>query len=257
MYLGIDGAPDGWLAVAYDDTTIEAELYDDITAVWAAYEDRAEVVLIDVPIGLRETDGRPRPCDAAARDRLSPHRHASVFSVPIRAAVHESEYAAGKAIQEAHTDRSIGVQTWQITDLIAEVDAFLRATPDAVGRVRESHPEVCFWALNGKEPTAYSKTGQPAAAVWERIGILETVDPAAVQLTRAISTDLDAEVGTDDVLDALVLAVSASQPTGALRTLPERWPAADPGDPTGLPMEIVYPTPVTGTEQSGGGAASS
>ena len=246
MYLGIDGAPDGWLAVAYDGTTTEAELYDDITSVWADYEDRAEVILIDVPIGLREDDGRPRPCDAAARDRLSPQRHASVFSVPIRAAVHESEYAAGKAVQEARTNRSIGAQTWQITDLIAEVDTFLQSTSDAVGRVREAHPEVCFWALNGKVPTAYSKTGQPAAAVWERIEILETVEPAAVELTRAISTDLDADVGTDDVLDALVLAVSASQPTGPLRSLPTQWPASDPGDPTGLPMEIVYPTPATG-----------
>ena len=44
----------------------------------------------------------------------------------------------------------------------------------------------------------------------------------------------------DDLLDAFVLAVTASDRTGSLRTLPPADSAAAERDPSGLPMEMVY-----------------
>lgn len=242
MYVGVDGCSAGWIAVWYDDDGYSgAGLYEDIGELWAAHGDRAETVLIDVPIGLREESNEKRPCDDAAREILGPHRHSSVFSVPVRGAVHAESYADAKAIQEQVTAGSLGVQSWAIADKIAQVDTFLRETePNAVGTVREAHPEVSFWALNGKSATKYSKTGQPAAAFWERIEILEGVDERSTEHVRRAAADLDAAVGNDDVVDALALALTASPKTGELATLPDSPP---PDSTDALPMEMVYALP--------------
>jgi len=238
MFFGVDGCPDGWIAVWYDEQTYAGSaLYGDIASLWDDFGAGVETVLTDVPIGLRTDSNDKRPCDAAARPALSPNRHASVFPVPIRAAVHADSYQAAKERQEARTDGSLGVQSWHIADNVAELDTFLReAEPGAVGTVRESHPEVCFWALNDESAAAYSKTGQPAAAFWERIDVLEAVDEEIVSHVRAAADSLDADVGNDDLVDAFVLALTASPNTGDLRTLP----ADPPTDEAGLPMEMVY-----------------
>ena len=246
MYIGVDGCSTGWVAVQFDEEGYEdTNLYEHIQELWKAHGEVAEQILIDVPIGLRENSNGKRPCDDAARKKLSPNRHSSVFPVPVRAAVHEGSYEDAKETQEKRTDGSLGVQSWGIADKIAELDSFLCETePEAVGTIREAHPEVCFWALNGESATEYSKTGQPAPAFWERIEILETIDGSIIDDIRDASTDLMAEVGNDDVIDAFVLALTASPKTGPLQALPEELTHGDTGDPTGdLPMEMVYSYP--------------
>jgi predicted RNase H-like nuclease len=242
MYVGADGCPDGWIAVEYDgDGYVGAALHADVEALWSAHGESAETILLDVPIGLREASGEPRPCDDAARDMLDGGRSASVFPVPVRDAVHAEEYEDAKAMQERLTDRSLGVQSWNIADGIGRVDTFLRETePAARGVIREAHPEVCFQALAGGDATDYSKTGAPAAAFWERVTTLEGVDPTVLAHLRDAGSKRDANVGLDDVVDAVALALTASPLTGPLRTLPEEPPPGDDGDPTGLPMEMVY-----------------
>ena len=242
MYIGVDGCSAGWVAVHFDEDSYEdTNLYEDIQEVWMAHGDAAEQVLIDVPIGLRENSNAKRPCDAAARKKLSPKRHSSVFPVPVRGAVHEESYEDAKKTQEKRTNGSLGVQSWGIADKIAELDTFLSETkPDAVGTIREAHPEVCFWALNDESATKYSKTGQPAAAFWERIDILEAIDDAIIDDVREASRGLDAKIANDDVIDAFALALTASPKTGSLETLPNDPPTDDAGN---LPMEMVYAYP--------------
>lgn len=237
MFVGVDGCADGWIAVWYDASGYAgAGLYENIGALWADHGETAELVLVDVPIGLRTASSEKRPCDDAARDLLSPTRHSSVFPVPIRAAVHADSYGMAKTVQEERTDGSLGVQSWNIADNIAELDTFLRETaPEAVGTVREAHPEVCFCALDGGSPAQYSKTGQPAAAFWERIDVLETADEAVLDHVRRAGAGIDAAVGNDDIVDAFVLALTARPGAGSLETLP----AEPPVDAEGLPMEMV------------------
>ena len=166
-----------------------------------------------------------------------------MFAVPVREAVHQDNYTDAKETQEELTDGSLGVQSWAIANKIAQLDTFLRETePDATEILREAHPEVCFWALNHENATEYSKTGQPAAAFWERIEILEAVDTNILADIREASLGLDAEVSNDDIVDAFVLALTASSMTDDLQTLPEAESDGDDGDPTGLPMEMVYAT---------------
>ena len=240
LYIGVDGASDGWMAVLYDgDGYHGSKLYTDeeggLESLWKEHGDEAEHVLVDVPIGLREDSAEPRPCDDEARDALGHPRSSSVFAVPVRDAVYEDSYEKGKRIQENRTDGSIGAQTWNITDNIEELDTFLLETaPEAQDCVREAHPEVCFWALNDEESMNYSKTGQPAAAFWERVDVLEKVDEKVLDDIRDVGTDVDADVGNDDIVDAFALALTASPLTGELQ-----WLGGEE-DPEELPMEMVY-----------------
>lgn len=99
-YVGVDGCPDGWLAVEYDDEEFRtADQYDNIEAVWDDHSD-AESILIDVPIGLREDDCTPRPCDAAARGHLGSPRSSSVFPTPVRGVFKADDYQEARRIQE-------------------------------------------------------------------------------------------------------------------------------------------------------------
>jgi predicted RNase H-like nuclease len=235
MYVGVDGCPDGWVAVAYAEGFGHARFYPTIDALWERYRD-AERILVDVPIGLRRASSEPRACDSEARNRLSPHRHHSVFPTPIRAAAHENSYETAKATQEARTDGSLNRQSWGIAPKIAEVDGLLRATPAARERIRESHPELCFWAFAGR-PMRYSKTADPRRAYWERVGVLREREPAVYDHLWAAAEHLeDGNISTDDLIDAFVVALTARGDNAGLRTVPE----TPEHDDEGLPMEIVY-----------------
>jgi len=234
MYVGVDGCPDGWLAVVYSAGFEGAYFYPTVADLWAAHRD-ADRILIDVPIGLREDSGEPRKCDTAARELLAPDRHASVFPTPVRAAAREDSYEAAKAVQERLTDGSLNRQTWGIAPKIDEVDRFLLDTPAARGTIRESHPEVCFRAFAGA-PTSYSKTGQPRRAFWERAAALRAVEPDVYDHLWDAATGLDCDASDDDLLDAFAVALTARGDAAPLETLPSDLET----DPRGLPMEIVF-----------------
>lgn len=104
----------------------------------------------------------------------------------------------------------------------------------------EGHPEVCYCALNGKEPTQYSKTGAPIAALWDRIDILEKVNRQILNDICDAGKDLMSEATNDDLLDAFVLALTGTPLTREVTSLPEEWPDGDAGNPEGLSMEIVF-----------------
>ena len=235
MYVGVDGCPDGWLAVCYADSGFRrADFHGTIADLWAAHRD-ADRILIDVPIGLREDSSEPRACDTAARTVLAPDRHSSVFPTPVRAAAREDSYAGAKAVQERLTDGSLNRQTWGIIPKIDAVDRFLLEAPAARGTVRESHPEVCFNAFAGT-PMAYSKTGDPERAFWERAAVLRAVDPDVYDHLWDAAAGLECGASDDDLLDAFAVALTARGDDAGLETLP-----ADPEtDPRDLPMEIVF-----------------
>lgn len=240
-FVGVDGAPDGWIAVRYDDAFVDVKQYSDVESLWDD-NSNAEAILVDIPIGMREESAEARDCDTAAREYLSPNRHNSVFPVSIRPAVKKESYDDAKEVQEENTEGSLGVQSHAIADKIRELDRFFDTHSEAKGSIREAHPEVCFAAIAG-DPMQFSKTGQPAAAFWERVKTLESVDEEVfdhLETAGSTVTDLDdPECSNDDLLDAFVLAVTASNLTGELQTLPSE-PEIDEED---LPMEIVYAEP--------------
>jgi predicted RNase H-like nuclease len=259
--VGVDATPDGWVAVRYHDreyATVHRYVDDEpegenetqhdsaFAALWRDHDD-ADCVLVDVPIGLPADDPAREP-EVEARAHLE-HRHSSVFNVPIRSILDAEDYATANEAQKERADTGLMQQTFNITHRIRKVDALLRDTDVADAtqdRIREAHPEVCFWALDEREDMRFSKSSQPAAAYWERVGVLAATHNHPDRFHDALATAgrtlldwPDPRLSNDDLLDAFALAVTASPLTGDLQTLPET-----PGeDEMGLRMEMVYAPP--------------
>jgi predicted RNase H-like nuclease len=241
FFLGADGCRGGWLAVKIAlDNSWEVKLFKKFSQLWDYYP-QASLLLVDIPIGLRQGSPRPRSaerlerrCDQEARKLLGA-RKSCVFRVPCRSAVYARTYDQALARNEKLTGTRLFNATWNIVPKIREVDEFLAAHREARPLVREMHPELCFWSLNGCRPLQYSKAKE--AGYRERLELLQTYYPQAqALLDHGLSAYLRKEVKRDDILDALCGALTARKGFANLSAIPLKpeW------DRQGLPMEMVY-----------------
>ena len=238
-FIGLDGCRAGWFAAAIDARGRHAcGCFASVDVMWQAYVKPA-AVLIDIPIGLSSTGSAERTVDGLARALLKPRRQASIFTPPCREALSAGTYAEACRINQRICGRKISIQTWHITAKIKEVDDFLQATPGARGILRETHPEICFWSLAGGKPLRYAK--KSAEGRRERLSLLQAIYPSATELySDALARFTRRAVDRDDILDALVNAVTATRLNSSGLTLPE----TPPRDRCGLPMEMVYLRPM-------------
>lgn len=236
-YLGIDGCPGGWFCVGLDADagwTVSVISTGALTAVAAS----AETVLIDIPIGLLNSGGEERLCDPLARRLLGRKRGTSVFPAPVRPTLSAGSFAEALAINRQRTGRGISKQSWLISPKIRVVDDLLQADGRLRGVLRESHPEICFWALNNEKPMRHNKKTPHGRD--ERMALLRTFFPAVDGLyEEAVTRYPRKQVALDDINDAMVLAISARLGAGHYCTLP----ADPPRDATGLAMEMVFYAP--------------
>jgi predicted RNase H-like nuclease len=207
LTLGVDAARGGWIAVALEDGRFrDAVLERRFPALLERYPD-AEVVGVDVPIGL-PARGTRRRADVEARSLVGARR-SSVFFTPARGALEAPTYALAREI-----DPSTSAQGWALRNAILDV---ARVHEE---RVREVHPEVSFALLAGK-PLVFAKR------TWnghrERLSLLRR---AEIRIPDRLDAGLAA---ADDVLDAAVAAWTAVRiAQGEHKTLPAD-PA--PGEP--------------------------
>ena len=204
--VGVDGCKTGWIAVTSDDAGLVFAISPTMLGLLDLYPE-AEVILVDVPIGLPWRGCMARPCDAAARKLLGP-RAPSVFSAPCRAAAHAPTVARAREMNNEEVGKSLSAQAWGICKKIAQVDALLLGDAHARTVIREMHPEVCFFALNGAKPMANAK--RTIAGQAERLELLSRYEPGSTALLQAFrATTLRKHAQTDDLLDALVGHVTA------------------------------------------------
>jgi predicted RNase H-like nuclease len=190
------------------------------------------LVLIDMPIGLKETGPCERQCDRAAR-KLLKKRGSSIFPAPCRQSLAEKEYLAASDLNQAVTGRRLSLQSYYIMPKIRELDRFMRDTGRRLD-IREFHPELGFLALNRFVPLTYSKKNRSGQE--ERLEILSGYAPfSSAILSKAKKRLLRNQAGVDDILDALCGAVAASFKDHLVFL-----PAVPETDPLGLPMQIVY-----------------
>jgi len=238
---GVDGCKAGWfVAIASVTMKNEREISCrfDLENVFIASTfaevllktSNCKLVCVDIPIGLSDGD-KPRECDLAARKILGRQRASSVFPTPIRPCLSAVDYETASKISFEHTGKKLNKQTFALIKKIREVDNLM--TPELQNRVREIHPEVLFWALNGQKPIELNKKTVPGQALRH-------------SLLQRIFTDIDCVLvrapvsgyAMDDALDAIVAAWSAGQAViGKAKTLPEKPPL----DSKGLKMEMLYP----------------
>ena len=238
-YAGVDGCRGGWFAVSIgDDESWKTGLFAGLDEM-LDFAPGAGTILVDIPIGL--PSAAPRQCDREARRILGPGRASSVFPVPCRQAVHAGSYLKACRVNERVLGVGLSRQAWNICPKIARVDALLRKRNDLVGLIRESHPELCLWALAGERAMHFPK--RTVQGRLERMTVLEAVFPDAVHVyEHGLTAYQRYSVARDDIVDALALAVSAWACRGEVRSIPK----AREYDKEGLPMEMVLPsgTPV-------------
>ncbi len=244
--VGIDGCPGGWIAVCLRANEFHVELVSDLRSFLTSRK-RSDLVLIDMPIGF--PDSQPRPCETEARALLGWPRSSSVFSVPVREVITDARtYTAASNIQRAKIDRGLTKQCWNLVPKMKALDTILRDANHAC-RIRESHPEVVFGALNqGRFDTTARGFGLVASKKKsvgreQRLAILEQYQKNARKIyAHAESSYRRKDLARDDIVDALGLAIAAQliqRKRATLLTLPPN----PPRDSHGLAMEIVYVKP--------------
>ena len=225
---GVDGCKAGWLAVRVDATGRLCIRDISVSATFQELLDSTSdcaAVGVDVPIGL--PDSSPRPADILARQAIGPRR-SSVFPAPVRATLAANNYAEACALSEQACGRMLSKQAFAILPKIREVDALM--TPALQDRVVEVHPEVSFWALNGRRTLEFWKRKPQGAQ--ERLHILAPAFADSIPALRAPKGS-----GLDDLYDACAAAWTAGRIAYGTE---ERLPPDPDLDSTGLRMEIVY-----------------
>jgi predicted RNase H-like nuclease len=221
--VGVDACPIGWVATIIDNDGIRTETYEEFETLDGTHDD-ADRILVDIPIGLPEDERRQ--CDEGARDLLG-SRGLSVFYPPCRSVIELESYEAANQKHREQIGHGLSQQAYSIGPKIMQVNAVVGEQYD--GLVRESHPELCFAALNG-QPIAYSKSSTRGRKL--RMKLLEReFDDAEALCSEAHDEYLLKEVRRDDILDSMALAVAARD--GNLTTVPS--------DPSSTEPRIYYP----------------
>ena len=161
-----------------------------------AQVDAAEVIAVDMPIGLSASG--QREADRLAHRYLGPRR-ASIFMTPVRPALEAVGFQEANRLARNLTGSGISRQAYALRAKILEVERWRRVCPTPVF---EAHPEVSFAVLGNGAMTASKKS-------WT--GMLQRLD-----LLRQVGVHLPADLGVagarvavDDMLDAAVLAWTA------------------------------------------------
>ena len=233
-YLGVDGCAAGWVAIGLDQNgKWSAGIFSDFESLVKAPGD-FELLLVDIPIGLKDSGFEERLCDIQARKTLPPGLKSSVFGAPCRKAVYQDDYQKASRANFELTGKKLSRQAWGIVRKIRDVDSFMRNYHHEYARkIRESHPEICFHKISSGKISSPKKTDK---GIEERKEILQEVLPETIEvISYILAKYTPGQVKTDDVLDALVLAIT-SMNFRKLFTLPETPEI----DSCGLPMEIVY-----------------
>lgn len=191
-------------------------------------------IFIDMPMGL-EDEVYTRECDALLRKKLGAEYAPSVFSPPIRPALHAPSYVEANMQSFEYTEKKLTIQSWNITPKIKILDEFLTSDPDLRDKVFESHPELLFMNLNRGKIFQKKNTKK---GLRHRLDLIKVHEPIAADFFRDIKEEFRRnEVEEDDIVDAMVLALAANLSVEkGIKTLPENPPV----DSSGLKMAIHY-----------------
>lgn len=246
---GADGCRGGWIAaIAENDTPPEFRVFGQFAALVDALPGDA-LIAVDMPIGLPERCGPGgRGPEKLVRPLLG-MRQSSVFSIPSRSAVYSGtapastghggwlaahQRASAVARDTSDPPRGVSIQAFGLYAKIRELDTMLRENLSLRGRIFESHPELCFWRMNGRRPLGEPKKVKgavyaPGLAERRRLLVRAGFD------AESVAAPPPAGAAQDDLLDALaVLTAARNRRSGNALMFP------DPPllDSYGLPIAI-------------------
>ncbi|WP_420412883.1 DUF429 domain-containing protein [Roseibium sp.] len=233
---GVDGCKAGWIAVIRnlnDPEDLKLHLFSEFSDL-LRYQPELKIIAVDMPIGLPDKLGSDgRGAEKAVRKHLG-MRQSSVFSVPSRAAVYETEYLASceTALKTSNPPRKVSKQCFYLFPKIREIDALM--TPKLEERIYEVHPELAFWRLNGESEMSLPKKVKSRA---NPEGLDQRRD---LLVSKGLPKDFlnqkpPKSCGRDDLLDAAANSLIAER---ILLGEAEPFPANYQRDCKGLRMAI-------------------
>lgn len=229
---GVDGCKKGWICIIKDTETgaISSELFSTAKLLHKQFSDDS-IIAVDIPIGL--SGNGYRLCDSQAKEILGP-RQSSVFHAPIRSILPISNHKEANEINKKTCKRGLSIQAFSICKKIREFDEILSKQPSLQQRIKEVHPELCFWAWNRNQPMHCAKKTNEGKKARHNI-VTEYYGAASVQNVR--SKYLRKEVADDDIYDAYAALWTAER---IVRGEAGRIPDSPPCDETGLLMEMWF-----------------
>ncbi len=233
--VGVDGCRAGWVCAGWDGrhwVLVLISALEDLLPLLAP----SAIVCIDMPIGLSENG--VRACDQAARRQLGP-RASSVFPAPPRLALEEAAYADINSESKRRFGRGVSKQAFYLLPKIRELESVL-SRPDASAlNWYETHPELCFAALNDGVPMPHNKKSEAGRS--ERLAVLASVltGAAVMSVYDSFAAEVPrAHCQLDDIVDALVCGVVANVDDAERRFVPDEPTECDA---RGVSMRICYP----------------
>lgn len=230
---GVDGFKRGWRVVLCEmetDTwsTRDVPKFGDVLQLREA----PAIVCVDIPIGLQEyASPGGRECDSLARVLLGPGpRRSSVFSALGRQTLGCRDQAHANETSVAAGGVGVGAHAWGLREKLREVDGAMSTERQTV--VFEVHPELCFWAMNERQPMRHAKksgTGQ-----CDRIARLVQSGVSKTFLDKVLG---DLQSGHDDFIDACAAAWTARR---VFDGVAERLPTNVVRDSRGLDMAMWF-----------------
>ena len=230
---GVDGCRGGWFVVLRDMSSgcTRHNFVEEIRGVLTLPE-KPIVVAVDIPIGLLEHAVRGgRDCDREARGLLGEPRARSVFSPPVRAALSCADYPSACRTNRASSSEKIGIsrQSFGLRDKLLELDELM--SPGLQDTIKEVHPELSFYELNGRRAMKHSKKEHDGLANRRKL----LLDVGFAGVVSGNSGYPRAQVAEDDVLDACVACWTATRILGGQAIC---IPTDTPCDGCGIRMEI-------------------
>tara|TARA_B100001093_G_scaffold518874_1_gene605351 strand:- start:2568 stop:3275 length:708 start_codon:yes stop_codon:yes gene_type:complete len=235
MNIGIDGFIDSWCVCSIDSKNqLTISTCTDIENI-IQFLNAESRIFIDIPIGL-SSKSIQRKIDQKLRDKLPKGKKSSVFNAPCRQAVRANNYIQAKEINKKILQKSISIQSWNISNKIKEVDEFLIKNKNKYFSIHESHPEFCFINLNDGMPLKNNK--KTKGGIDERISILNKfIKNTEDILEKNYHQFKDEKIKRDDILDAISLALSVKKWSNNGKRKITQYPECDE---KGLPFEIYY-----------------
>jgi predicted RNase H-like nuclease len=147
-------------------------------------------------------------------------------------------YAELNTASKRRFDRGLSKQAFYLLPKIRETEALLRGGLCRAQEWLETHPELCFTALNDGTPMQHNK--KTDAGFRERISVLERSlqYPIHSLINQTLKRTLRSQVLRDDLVDAMVCGVVACLPTDRRMSVPVDEVEIDQ---VGLRMAITCP----------------
>jgi predicted RNase H-like nuclease len=214
-FIGLDGIPGAWVAVYLAGRSQYFD-YGSLDRLLAISYQRA---MIDVPIGLPRRGYRA--CDRQARALVGPcvflGTRWNVWTFNTCEQANETYWQ--------NDDEGISRQLWCIRDKLKEINELI--TPQLQLRLKETHPELVFWRLNGEKSLAKKKSSEGRK---QRISLLRR--RGIEKIDQWLEHRHGTGIGRDDLIDACACALAA-------RDSQTRLPPRPPTE-RGIHMEIWY-----------------